>query len=388
MTSQTDYSTLSGFWKLTIQERQNKIESFCNLTSTQKQLLVNSNPISLTQLNKISENVIGSFPLPFSVATNFRVNRKDYLVPMVTEEPSVVAAASNGARFCRETGGFECDPIKSLMVGQIQITHITDKHMILDFIEKNKFQLINLANATFPRLIEKNAGLKELSIHELETNRGSMLILHLLVDVCDAMGANIVNTMVEQVAQEIQSKISGKIVLKIISNYAIFRVAKCHAIFDTALLGGKTVVEDILDANAFAHCDPFRTATHNKGIMNGIIALTIATGNDTRAIEAGAHSYAVKDGHYLPLTSYSLDPNGNLKGEIEIPMPLGIVGGLTKIHPMVDLALKILHVSSAEELSQIAAAVGLAQNIAALRALVSEGIQQGHMELHKKKKQE
>ena len=380
-------SDLSGFWRLSIQDRQNQIAHLCNLNSSQKELLLNSAPISLNELEKISENVIGSYALPFSVATNFRINNCDYIVPMVTEESSVVAAASNGARFCRPYGGFFCDPVKSLMIGQIQLNHILDKQSVISFIQSNESSLISIANSCFPRLIEKSGGAKEITFREIETDRGSMLILHVLVDVCDAMGANIVNTMIERIAREIQGHIDAKIGLKIISNYALFRVAKCHTVFDSSLLGGKEIIDSILDAVAFAKVDVFRCATHNKGIMNGIVALAIATGNDSRAIEAAAHSYAVKNGHYSPLTSYYLNADGNLVGEIEVPIPMGIVGGITKVHPMVNLAIQILQITTAEELIQIAAAVGLAQNIAALRALVSEGIQKGHMSLHNKKKE-
>jgi hydroxymethylglutaryl-CoA reductase len=380
-------SDLSGFWKLSIQDRQNQIAHVCNLNSSHKELLLNSTPISINQLEKISENVIGSFSLPFSVATNFRINNCDYIIPMVTEESSVVAAASNGARFCRSFGGFICDPVKSLMIGQIQITHIKDKQTIMRFIQSNESMLISIANSCFPRLVEKSGGAKEITFREIETDRGSMLILHVLVDVCDAMGANIVNTMVERIGLEIQGHIDASIGLKIISNYAVFRVAKCRAVFYSTLLGGNEIVDSILDAVAFAKVDVYRCVTHNKGIMNGIIALAIATGNDSRAIEAAAHSYAVKNGKYSPLTSYYKNADGNLVGEIEIPIPMGIVGSITKVHPMVNLALKILQITTAEELIQVTAAVGLAQNIAALRALVSEGIQKGHMSLHNKKKE-
>ena len=382
-----DLSKISGFYKLTIQERQALISKLANLTKDEKEILENFGYFSYDQLDLISENVIGSYSLPFSIATNFQVNGRDYLIPMVTEEASVVAAASNGARFARKKGGFHSEPVKSIMIGQIQLTNLSNPDYEKEILLKNKDYLIKIANLCDKTLVEMGGGAQDLEIREISTERGKMIILHLLVNVLDAMGANAVNTMVEQVAHVIKEKnlVKAQINLKIISNLAIYRVAKCSAVFDKDLLGGEQIIERILDAQAFAKSDPFRAATANKGIMNGIDALAIATGNDYRAIEAGAHAFASLEGNYGPLTDYYIDNNENLVGTIEIPMPMATFGGIIKKHPMTKIALKILDVKSGEELSQVAAAVGLAQNLAALRALADEGIQKGHMKLHFRK---
>ncbi|MHA1902278.1 MAG: hydroxymethylglutaryl-CoA reductase, degradative [Promethearchaeota archaeon] len=382
-----DLSKISGFYKLTIQERQALISKLANLTKDEKEILENFGYFSYDQLDLISENVIGSYSLPFSIATNFQVNGRDYLIPMVTEEASVVAAASNGARFARKKGGFHSEPVKSIMIGQIQLTNLSNPDYEKEILLKNKDYLIKIANLCDKTLVEMGGGAQDLEIREISTERGKMIILHLLVNVLDAMGANAVNTMVEQVAHVIKEKnlVKAQINLKIISNLAIYRVAKCSAVFDKDLLGGGQIIERILDAQAFAKSDPFRAATANKGIMNGIDALAIATGNDYRAIEAGAHAFASLEGNYGPLTDYYIDNNENLVGTIEIPMPMATFGGIIKKHPMTKIALKILDVKSGEELSQVAAAVGLAQNLAALRALADEGIQKGHMKLHFRK---
>jgi hydroxymethylglutaryl-CoA reductase len=301
---------------------------------------------------------------------------------MVIEEPSVVAAASNAAKIARKNGGFQSEEVKSIMISQIQITQLKDIAAAKEILVRNKEKILKIANEQDPLLNKLGGGALDIEIREIKTKRGNMLILHLLVNVLDAMGANVVNTMAEAVSPYIEEISGGKIYLRIVSNLATHRIAKCKAIFDKNLLGGEEVVEGILNAYEFALADPYRATTHNKGIMNGIIALTLATGNDTRAIEAGAHAYASLSGKYKPLTKFKSDSDGNLVGEIEVPLALGIVGGMTKIHPMARLALKILGVKRAEELSQIAAALGLAQNVAALRALASEGIQKGHMTLH------
>ncbi|MHA2016670.1 MAG: hydroxymethylglutaryl-CoA reductase, degradative, partial [Promethearchaeota archaeon] len=284
-------------------------------------------------------------------------------------------------------GGFHSEPVKSIMIGQIQLTNLSNPDYEKEILLKNKDYLIKIANLCDKTLVEMGGGAQDLEIREISTERGKMIILHLLVNVLDAMGANAVNTMVEQVAHVIKEKnlVKAQINLKIISNLAIYRVAKCSAVFDKDLLGGGQIIERILDAQAFAKSDPFRAATANKGIMNGIDALAIATGNDYRAIEAGAHAFASLEGNYGPLTDYYIDNNENLVGTIEIPMPMATFGGIIKKHPMTKIALKILDVKSGEELSQVAAAVGLAQNLAALRALADEGIQKGHMKLHFRK---
>jgi hydroxymethylglutaryl-CoA reductase len=345
-------------------------------------LLQNLGYFTETQIDTFIENVIGSYQLPLGIASNFKVNNKDYLIPMVTEEPSVIAAASKAAKIARESGGFQSEKVKSVMISQIQITNLKDFELAKKKLEENKQTILKIANEQDPFLNELGGGAFDYEIRDLKTRKGEMLIVHLLVNVLDAMGANIVNTMAEKISPYIQEISGGKIYLRIVSNLAIHRIAKSKATFHKELLGGEEVVEGILNAYEFALADPFRATTHNKGIMNGIVALALATGNDTRAIEAGAHAYASFKGKYSPLTKFNKDPKGNLIGEIEIPMALGIVGGMTKIHPMARLSLKILNVKSADELSQVAAALGLAQNVAALRALASEGIQKGHMVLH------
>jgi hydroxymethylglutaryl-CoA reductase len=301
---------------------------------------------------------------------------------MAIEEPSVVAAASNAAKMARKHGGFYSDKVESIMISQIQITQLEKLEDAKKSLIKNKNQILSLANQQDPLLNELGGGAVDLEVRDLNTNKGSMLIVHLLVNVLDAMGANVVNTMAEAITPYLEELTGGKIYLRIVSNLATHRIAKSKATFDKEALGGEEVVEGILNAYEFALADPFRAATHNKGIMNGISALTLATGNDTRAIEAGAHAYASLSGKYKPLTKFDKDDDGNLIGEIELPLALGIIGGMTKVHPMAKIALKILNINSSSELSQVAAAVGLAQNVAALRALASEGIQKGHMALH------
>jgi len=375
-------SAISGFYKLPIEERVNIIAKIIDLNEEDKKLLRNFGYFSPSQLDTLIENVVGSYQLPMGIACNFKINDKDYLIPMVIEEPSVVAAASNAAKFARKHGGFHSEKIKSVMISQIQITNLKDISTAKEKLLEHKDEIIRMANEQDPFLNELGGGAFDFEIRELTTRRGEMLILHLLVDVLDAMGANVVNTMAEAVSPYLEELCGGKIYLRIVSNLATHRIAKCKAVFDKDLLGGAEVVEGIMNAYEFALADPYRATTHNKGIMNGIIALTLATGNDTRAIEAGAHAYASLSGQYSPLTNYQVDSEGNLVGEIELPLALGIIGGMTKIHPMARLALKILNVSSANELSQVAAALGLAQNVGALRALASEGIQKGHMTLH------
>ncbi len=375
-------SDISGFYKLSLEERQHQLAKLISLKQEEIKLLQSLGYFTPNQIDTLIENVIGSYQLPLGVALNFKINGKDYILPMVIEEPSVVAAASNAAKIARKNGGFQSEKVKSIMISQIQITQLKDIATAKEILARNKEKILKIANEQDPLLNKLGGGAIDIEIRELETKRGKMLILHLLVNVLDAMGANVVNTMAEAVSPYIEEISEGKIYLRIVSNLATHRIAKCKAVFDKNLLGGEEVVEGILNAYEFALVDPYRATTHNKGIMNGIIALTLATGNDTRAIEAGAHAYASLSGKYKPLTKFKSDSDGNLVGEIEVPLALGIVGGMTKIHPMARLALKILGVKSAEELSQIAAALGLAQNVAALRALASEGIQKGHMTLH------
>jgi hydroxymethylglutaryl-CoA reductase len=363
-------------------ERIKLLSNLVNLNKEEVKILKELGYFTPTQIDTLIENVIGSYQLPFGLAFNFKVNGRDYIIPMVIEEPSVVAAASNAAKIARKHGGFHSEEVKSIMISQIQITQLNDSKLAKKALEKNKNQLLKIANEQDPVLNKLGGGAEDIEIREINTNKGKMLILHLLVNVLDAMGANVVNTMAESISPYIEDICGGKIYLRIVSNLATHRLARSRATFDKELLGGKEIVEGILNAYEFALADPYRATTHNKGIMNGIVALSLATGNDTRAVEAGAHAYASLKGRYSPLTKFKVNSKGNLEGDIEIPLALGIIGGMTKIHPMARIALKILNVKSAEELSQIAAALGLAQNVAALRALASEGIQKGHMALH------
>ncbi|MFX0074747.1 MAG: hydroxymethylglutaryl-CoA reductase, degradative [Candidatus Hermodarchaeota archaeon] len=375
-------SKISGFYKLPLEERQNQLAKLLNLKQEELELLRTLGYLTSDQIDTLIENVVGSYQLPMGVALNFKINEKDYVIPMVIEEPSVVAAASNMAKVARNLGGFQSEEINSIMISQIQLTNLKDINLAKEKLLKDKVKILEIANEQDPLLQKLGGGALDLEIRVIETRKGKMLILHLLVDVLDAMGANIVNTMAEAVSPFIEQLCGGKVYLRIVSNLTTHRVAKSRAVFNKDLLGGEEVVEGILNAYEFALADPYRATTHNKGIMNGIVALALATGNDTRAIEAGAHAYASLSGTYKPLTRFELDSAGNLVGEIEVPLALGIVGGITKIHPMARLALKILRVKSAGELSQVAAALGLAQNVAALRALATEGIQKGHMALH------
>jgi hydroxymethylglutaryl-CoA reductase len=375
-------SDISGFYKLSMDERRKLLSELVNLNQEEIEILDTLGYFKPSQIDTLIENVVGSYELPLGLAFNFKINNKDYIIPMVIEEPSVVAAASNAARMARKHGGFHSENVESVMISQIQITQIHDIESVKKLISDNKDQILKIANEQDPILNKLGGGALNLELRELNTRKGKMLIIHLLVNVLDAMGANVVNTMAEAVSPFIEELTKGKIYLRILSNLATHRIAKSKATFDKELLGGPEVVEGILNAYEFAVADPYRATTHNKGIMNGIVALTMATGNDTRAIESGAHAYASLSGQYSPLTKFEVDSEGNLAGEIEVPLALGIIGGMTKIHPLARIALKILNVESANELSQVGAALGLAQNVAALRALAAEGIQKGHMALH------
>ncbi len=374
-------SRLPGFYKLSVEERLEVVAKFSNLSEDEKKMLLSTGALPLEIADRMIENVIGTFELPIGIATNFLIDGKDYLIPMVLEEPSVVAAASNAARMARERGGFFTDYTGSVMIGQIQVTKLKDPNSAKFEVLRNKDEIIQKANECDPILVKLGGGCKDVEARVINTFKGDMLIVHLLIDVKDAMGANAVNTMCEAVAPLIERLTGGKVYLRIVSNLATYRLARAKAVFDKKVIGGEEVVEGIMYAYAFAKSDPYRCATHNKGIMNGISAVAIATGNDFRALEAGAHSYAALFG-YKPLTCYEVDEDGNLVGTIELPIAVGTIGGATNVNPLAKICLKILGVKTSEELARIMAAVGLAQNFAALRALATEGIQRGHMELH------
>lgn len=375
-------SKISGFYKLPPKDRLAKVREFANLTEDEADILQKTGSLEISQADKMVENVIGTLELPLGIAVNFLINEKDYLIPMVIEETSVVAAASNAAKMARARGGFEAESSPPQMIGQIQVTELEDVAEAKKAIEDEKENIIELANQQDPTLVKLGGGAKDLQIREIDTEEGKMLIAHLIVDTQDAMGANVVNTMAEAVAPLIEEITGGQVFLRIVTNLAERRTARAKAVFAKEELGGKDAVDGILKAYHFAVADPYRCATHNKGIMNGIEAIALATGNDTRALEAGAHAYASLGGDYKPLTTWKKDENGNLVGEIELPIAAGTIGGATGINPISEICLKILNVESAQELSEVMAAAGLAQNLAALRALATEGIQEGHMRLH------
>ncbi len=374
-------SRLSGFYKHTPEERLLIVGEFSDLTDEDISALTTD--LDLTQADRMIENVISTISLPVGVATNFRINEKDYLVPMALEEPSVVAAASNIAKIARIKGGFRTSSDEPVMIGQIQIVDVTDAEAIRDSILSRKQEIIEKANEQDSLLVKLGGGAKDIETRTIETEEGTMVIVHLLVDCRDAMGANAVNTMAEAVTPIIDSCClgNGRVLLRIISNLATHRLSRAHAVFDRDALGGDEVVSDIVKAYAFAASDPYRCATYNKGIMNGIDAVVLATGNDFRAVEAGAHAYAAISG-YKPLISWKKNSDGDLEGSIELPMAVGIVGGATSSNPKARVALKILGVATARELAEVVVSVGLAQNLGALRALATEGIQRGHMALH------
>lgn len=375
-------SQLSGFYKKSPAERLRFVKDFGELSDEEVAVVSSTGALDVEQVDRMIENVVGVMPLPLGIAVNFLINGKDYLIPMAIEEPSVVAAASNAAKMAREKGGFRASTTDPIMIGQIQLTSVQDPEDAKSKILENKERILEIANEKDPVLLRFGGGAKDIEVRILESERGPMVVTHLLVDCRDAMGANAVNTMAEAVAPFVERITGGRVYLRIISNLAKLRLARATAVFSRNALGGDDVVEGILEAYAFARADPFRCATHNKGVMNGVDAVVIATGNDFRAIESGAHSYACLSGRYQPLTSYEKTEDGDLLGKIEIPMAVGLIGGATKVHPTARACVKLLGVKSASELAGIIAAVGLAQNLAALRALSTEGIQKGHMSLH------
>jgi len=379
-------SRISGFYKLPVAERLEKVADFADLNDEEKKIFLRNGDVALgidTEIaDRMIENVIGVFELPLGIATNFVINGREYLIPMAIEESSVVAAASNAARIARVKGGFHASTTDPVMIGQIQLLNVEDFEKAADTVRKEKKKLLEVANAQDKTLVSFGGGARDIEVKVLGKGKERMLILHLLVDVRDAMGANAVNTMCEALAPIVEEITGGKARLKILSNLADKRLARAEAVFDKETIGGDEVVDAFLEGYRFAVFDPYRAATHNKGIMNGIDAVVIATGNDWRAIEAGAHAYAARDGQYKPLTKYWKDKDGNLVGSIEIPLAIGTVGGASSLHKKAQLCRKIVGVKTAGELAQVIASVGLAQNFAALLALSTVGIQKGHMELH------
>ena len=375
-------SSISKFFEKSRKERLNTIAAFANLSKDELDILENTDGgISFDRADKMIENAIGTFSLPLGVATNFKINGKDYVVPMVIEEPSVIAAASKGAKIARIKGGFEVTADESYSIGQIQILNV-DSNSAIKKIQDSAIKILELANSKSNTLSKMNKGAKEISCKIIDAPSGNMLIVELLIDVGDAMGANITNTMCEAVSPLIEKITGGRALLRILSNYSTRRMVKAKAIFEKESVGGEDVVDNIILAFEFADNDVYRAVTHNKGIMNGIISVANAVGQDSRAIEAAANAYAAISGKYRSLSKWSKDSDGNLVGILEIPLSVGIVGGIVNVHPVAKVCAKILNVESAQELACVMTATGLAQNYSAIRALSTEGIQKGHMRLH------
>jgi len=375
-------SSISKFFEKSRKDRLDIIANFANLTSDELNILQNDNGgISFDKADKMVENAIGTFSLPLGIATNFKINGKDYVVPMVIEEPSVIAAASKGAKIARIKGGFEVSADESFSIGQIQMLDVNISSAISQ-IKNSSNEILQLANSKSNTLSKMGKGAKEVFCKEIDTPSGKMLIVELLIDVGDAMGANVTNTMCESVSPLIEKITGGRALLRILSNYSTRRLVKAKAVFEKEAVGGEKVVGNIISAFEFADNDVYRAVTHNKGVMNGIIAVANAVGQDSRAIESAANAYAAKSGKYRSLSKWSKDNDGNLVGILEIPLSVGIVGGIANVHPVAKVCTKILGVLSAQELACVMTATGLAQNYSAIRALSTEGIQKGHMRLH------
>ena len=395
----TQSSRISGFYQLSPSERRQIVAEWPAGSAAQsaaaEALLAAPGGLTLEQADKMVENVVGAYALPMGVATNFVVNGRDVLVPMVIEEPSVVAGASFAARLARAGGGFHAETTEALMIGQMQVLEVPNLEAAAARISSQKQRLIDLANSTDPVIVSLHGGARDVEVRILpESPVGPLLVVHLIYDCRDAMGANMVNTACEALAPLVQEMSGGRVNLRILSNLADRRLARARCVvpsaaLETAEFPGEWVAQRIVEAYALAAVDPYRAATHNKGIMNGVDAVVLATGNDWRAIEAGAHAYAARSGSYRSLSTWTFSPGDPrtgagpaLIGSIELPLAVGIVGGATRVHPLARLALQIMGVQTARELAEIIASVGLAQNLAAIRALATEGIQRGHMALH------
>jgi len=381
--STTNYSSrISGFHKKSVDERIALIAGITGLDETERSLISNSGNLDQEIGNHMIENFVGTMTIPVGIATNVKVDGRDVLVPMATEESSVVAAVCNAARQSYDNGGFITSMSGTRMIAQIQLVNVSDPYNARISILERKEEIQTICDACDPMLIKLGGGFRELEVRVIDTQSGPMVITHIIVDTLDAMGANAVNTMAEKLAPSIAQWTGGRTYLRILSNLADHRLARARCVWRAEDIGGAEVRDGMVLAYHFAEADPYRAATHNKGIMNGISAVVLATGNDTRAVEAGAHAYASRNGRYSSLTRWEVTKDGDLAGSIEIPMAVGLIGGATKLHPMAKAALKILNVKSASELARIIAAVGLAQNFAAMKALATTGIQKGHMSLH------
>jgi len=387
-----DDSRLSGFYKLSVEDRRKKVASLSGLSPEEIDALASNGELSETAADRMIENVIGTMSLPVGVATNFVIDGKSYLIPFCVEESSVVAAASNMAKRCLARGGFRTNNDDPVMIAQIQVLDLPNVDEAAESVLTAKYELMAMCNSLPSTMIKLGGGCKDIITRNIDSMSGRMLVVHLLVDTRDAMGANAVNTMAELVSGKIEEITGGRVHLKILSNLATHRLAKVEATFtpeelsdDGTRENGSKIISGILEAHHFAMADPYRAATHNKGIMNAISAIALACGQDWRAIEAGCHAWAaVETGNYTSMTRWSRDDEGNLVGRIETPMAVGIVGGASKVHPAARANLSILGVESAQDLAGIMAAAGIAQNLGAMRALATSGIQAGHMKLHAK----
>jgi hydroxymethylglutaryl-CoA reductase len=381
-------SRIENYRNLSCLERLDQAVAAAGLSASDRALLATAGALPLTLANGMIENVVGTFELPLGIATNFTVNGKDYLIPMAVEEPSVVAAASYMARIARGSGGFLTSSSLPIMRAQVQLIGVSDPEGARHKLLAARAEIVAAANSRDKVLISLGGGCRDIEVHVFpQTPRGPIVVMHLLVDVRDAMGANTVNTMAETVAPIVERVTGGTVRLRILSNLADLRLARAtvripEAALATPEFSGQRMIDGMLDAYTFAAIDPYRATTHNKGIMNGIDPVVVATGNDWRAIEAGAHAYAARSGRYTSLTTWEVSKDNELVGSIEMPMALGLVGGATKTHPLAQWSLRLMGVETAQELAEVTVAVGLAQNMAALRALATEGIQRGHMALH------
>jgi hydroxymethylglutaryl-CoA reductase len=381
-------SRIAGFYNWAIEERHDRIARWADLSEEEISILRGDDGFPLEQADRMIENVVGRYELPLGIALNFQVNGRDVLVPMVIEEPSVVAGASFAAKLARTGGGFEAKTTPPEMIGQIQVLDLPDLAAAREAILDARKEILARVDAVDPVIRRLGGGARDLLVRSLyDTPAGPMLVVHLIYDVRDAMGANAVNTACERLAPFIEELTGGRVGLRILSNLSDRRLARARCRIPAAELAfkgfsGEEVVRGIVEAWAFAAADPYRATTHNKGVMNGVDAVAMATGQDWRAIEAGAHAYAARSGRYTSLSTWQADANGDLVGRLELPLAVGTVGGATRAHSTAQVALKLLGVESAQELAQVMAAVGLAQNLAAIRALATEGIQKGHMALH------
>ena len=378
-------SRIPGFYRLDVSSRHRELARRFDLADEELELLRGAGVDGVSIADKMVENCVGVLRLPVGLGLNFQVNGRDYVVPMAVEEPSVVAAASNMARIIRASGGFVAEASESLMIAQVQVLAVHDPFQARAAIERATDRILDVANQRHRNMVARGGGARAIEVRLLDSEP-QMLVVHLLVDCRDAMGANIVNDMAEGVAPLIEEVTGGRVRLRILTNLADRRLARARCAIREKLLerqgyGGAAVAEGVVEAYRFAAVDPYRAATHNKGVMNGIDAVGIATGNDWRGLEAGAHAYAARNGRYEPLTRWWRQ-DGHLHGEIELPMAVGTVGGSTRVQPTLQVLRKLLRVETAPELATVMAAVGLAQNLGALCALAAEGIQRGHMSLH------